>query len=143
MAVTISGPSASTATSRHFCRTGRGGRQDRRGVDRRLAALPPANGRKHEAYDLCVSARALMDISPRLDAAHLLLTAALALDPIYAEPHRWLAVNHFMGWLHWGEPIKSNRARSVGAGVQGRGLDPNDARCRWVLGYLLAYERRC
>ena len=110
----------------------------------RLTAPPPRKRPKSvEAYDLCVRARTLVDVSPQAAReAKLLLEAALALDPDYAEAHRWLAVHHWMGWLHWGEPIEPNRAIAVALAERAVALDPNDAGCRWVLGYLLAYERR-
>jgi TolB-like protein len=111
----------------------------------RLTAPPPPRQRPHnpEAHDLCVRARALIEISPQDGReANLLLTRAIALDPTYAEAHRWFAMNRWMGWLHFGEPIEPNRRMAVEHAERAVALDPNDAACRRVLGNILAYERR-
>ena len=78
----------------------------------RLRASPPHNRPKNlEAYDLCVRARKLIDDSPQTaQEAHLMLTRAVSLDPGYAEAYRWLAMNHWMVWVHWGEPIEPTRS---------------------------------
>ncbi|MBZ9981361.1 MULTISPECIES: winged helix-turn-helix domain-containing tetratricopeptide repeat protein [unclassified Mesorhizobium] len=109
----------------------------------RLRAPPPRNRPKTlEAYDLCVRARKLIDDSPQTAReAHLMLTRAVALDPDYAEAYRWLAMNHWMGWVHWGEPVEPNRHIALELARKAVAIDPNDAGCRWVLGNLLAYER--
>ncbi|MBZ9871266.1 winged helix-turn-helix domain-containing tetratricopeptide repeat protein [Mesorhizobium sp. BR1-1-9] len=109
----------------------------------RLRAPPPRNRPKSlEAYDLCVRARKLIDDSPQTAReAHLMLTRAVALDPDYAEAYRWLAMNHWMGWVHWGEPVEPNRRLALDLARKAVAIDPNDAGCRWVLGNLLAYER--
>ncbi|TIT42906.1 MAG: adenylate cyclase, partial [Mesorhizobium sp.] len=77
----------------------------------RLRAPPPRNRPTNlDAYDLCVRARKLIDDSPQTAReAHLMLTRAVALDPSYAEAYRWLAMNHWMGWVHWGAPVDPNR----------------------------------
>ncbi|BCG77235.1 winged helix-turn-helix domain-containing tetratricopeptide repeat protein [Mesorhizobium sp. 113-3-3] len=108
----------------------------------RLRAAPPRNRPTNlEAYDLCVRARKLIDESPQTAReAHLLLTRAVSLDPDYAEAHRWLAMNHWMGWVHWGEPVEPNRRIALELARKAVAIDPNDAGCRWVLGNLLAYE---
>ncbi|TIT17517.1 MAG: tetratricopeptide repeat protein, partial [Mesorhizobium sp.] len=110
----------------------------------RLRAPLPRNRPKNlEAYDLCVRARKLIDDSPQTAReAHLMLTRAVALDPDYAEAYRWLAMNHWMGWVHWGEPIEPNRSVALELARKAVAIDPNDAGCRWVLANLLAYERR-
>ena len=110
----------------------------------RLRAPPPRNRPKSlEAYDLCVRARKLIDDSPQTAReAHLMLTRAVSLDPDYAEAHRWLAMNHWMQWVHWGEPIEPNRGLALELARKAVAVDPNDAGCRWVLANLLAYERR-
>jgi TolB-like protein len=110
----------------------------------RLRAPPPRNRpRSLEAYDLCVRARKLIDDSPQTAReAHLMLTRAVALDPHYAEAYRWLAMNHWMGWVHWGEPEEPARGLALALAEKAVAIDPNDAGCRWVLANLLAYERR-
>ncbi|WP_434713144.1 winged helix-turn-helix domain-containing tetratricopeptide repeat protein [Rhizobium sp. YTUHZ045] len=109
----------------------------------RLRAPPPRNRPKNlEAYDLCVRARKLMDDSPQAaEEAHLMLTRAISLDPYYAEAYRWLAVNHWMGWVHSGGPTESTRDAALELARKADAIDPNDAGCRWVLAYLLAYAR--
>jgi TolB-like protein len=110
----------------------------------RLGRPPSRNRPKSlEAYDLCVRARKLVDESPQAAReAHLLLKRAIALDPDFAEAHRRLAVTHWMGWLHWGEPMEPNRSLAVALAERAVRLDPNDAGCRCVLATVLAYERR-
>jgi TolB-like protein/cytochrome c-type biogenesis protein CcmH/NrfG len=109
----------------------------------RLRAPPSRNLPKNlEAYDLCVRARKLMDDSPQTAReAHLILTRAVSLDPGYAEPYRWLAMNHWMGWVHSGGPTESSRSVALELARKAVAIDPNDAGCRWVLAYLLSYER--
>jgi len=110
----------------------------------RLSA-PPARQRPKnlEAHDLCIRARALFEVSPQDGReAHLLLKRAIALDPSYAEAHRWLAMNRWMAWLHFGEPIEPNRRMAVELAQAAVALDSNDAGCWRVLGNVLAYERR-
>ncbi|MBO3273677.1 winged helix-turn-helix domain-containing tetratricopeptide repeat protein [Pseudomonas schmalbachii] len=109
----------------------------------RLRTPPPRNRpRSLEAYDLCVRARRLMDDSPQTaQEAHLMLTRAVALDPEYAEAYRWLAMNHWMGWVHSGGPSEAARNVALELARKAVALDPDDAGCRWVLAYLLAYER--
>jgi len=110
----------------------------------RLQKPPPPRNRPRslEAYDLCVRARKLMDDSPQsAREAHLLLTRAVSLDPDYAEAYRWLAMNHWMGWVHSGGPSEAARSVALELARKAVAIDPNDAGCRWVLAYLLAYER--
>lgn len=105
---------------------------------------PPARNRPKnlEAYDLCVRARKLMDDAPQAaQEAHLMLTRAVALDPDYAEAYRWLAMNHWMGWVHSDGPTDAGRIAALGLARKAVAIDPNDAGCRWILAYLLAYER--
>ena len=69
----------------------------------RLTATPARNSPKSvEAYDLCVRARILHELSPQ-DAreGRLMLERAIDLDPGYAEAHAWLALNYHLGWAHW------------------------------------------
>lgn len=110
----------------------------------RLAA-PPTRKRPAslEAYDLCVRGRLLVAQSPQAAReARLLLQRAIALDPGYAEAHRWLAFYLWEAWLVWGEPMEKHRKVAVETAERAVALDPNDAGNRSVLGYLLAYERR-
>jgi TolB-like protein/cytochrome c-type biogenesis protein CcmH/NrfG len=109
----------------------------------RLHASPPRNRPSNlEAYDLCVRARKLMDDSPQTaQEAHLMLTRAVSLDPQYAEAYRWLAMNHWMGWVHSGGPAEPAREIALELARKAVAIDPNDAGCRWILAYLLAYER--
>ncbi|MBY5779678.1 adenylate cyclase [Rhizobium leguminosarum] len=109
----------------------------------RLRAPPPRNRPKNlEAYDLCVRARKLMDDSPQTAReAHLMLSRAISLDPDYAEPYRWLAINHWMGEVHSGGPTEPTRKAALQLARKAVAIDPNDAGCRWILAYLLAYER--
>jgi TolB-like protein len=104
---------------------------------------PPSRTRPKsiEAYDLCVRARKQMDDSPQAAReVHLMLTRAVSLDPDYAEAYRWLAMNHWMGWVHSGGPAEPARKVALGLARKAVALDPGDAGCRWVLAYLLAYN---
>lgn len=109
----------------------------------RLSPPPPRNRPSNlEAYDLVVKARKLIDDSPQAaQEAHLLLTRAVALDPGYAEAYRWHAMNRWMGWVHSGGPTEADRRIALDHARKAVELDPNDAGCRWVLAYLLTYER--
>ncbi|MFI0848270.1 winged helix-turn-helix domain-containing tetratricopeptide repeat protein [Mesorhizobium sp. IMUNJ 23232] len=109
----------------------------------RLRAPLPRNRPKNlEAYDLCVRARKLMDDSPQMAReAHLMLTRAVSLDPGYADAYRWLAMNHWMGWVHSGGPSESSRSVALELARKAVAIDPDDAGCRWVLAYLFAYNR--
>ena len=109
----------------------------------RLNSAPPRNRTENlEAYDLVVRARRSMDDTTQAAReAHLMLKRAISLDPGYAEPYRWLAMNHWMGPVHSGGPTESSRKIALELARKAVAIDPNDAGCRWVLAYLLAYER--
>lgn len=112
-------------------------------VGRLVTPLPRNRPKSMEAYDLCVRARVLNEISPQASQeAQLLLGRAIALDPSYAEPYRWLAMNRWLAWVHWGESSALNKPLSEELAEKAVALDQNDAGCRWVLGLLLAYGNR-
>jgi TolB-like protein len=95
-----------------------------------------------KAYDLCVRARALTGRSPESGReATILLRSAIALDPDYAEAHRWLAINLWAAWAHWNEPPANQRALALETARKAVALDPVDAGARWTLGHILSYER--
>jgi TolB-like protein len=109
-----------------------------------LIATPARNRTKNmEAYDLCVRARVLHELSPQ-DAreGRLMLERAIALDPSYAEAHAWLALNYWLGWAHWGESEARYRPLALATAEKALTLDPNLACCHWILGMVLAYEKR-
>jgi TolB-like protein len=110
--------------------------------------LPPVRNRPAniDAYDLCVRARALISSSVGLPEAtrevSVLLNQAITTDPRYAEAHRWLAFNLWSAWSQCGEPMEPARPRSVELAEKAVALDSNDPGNHWVLGHVLAYERR-
>lgn len=107
----------------------------------RLGGPPHSAPKNREAYELCVRARKLMDDEPQsAREAQLMLTRAVSLDPDYAEPYRWLAMNHWMGRVHAGGPTKTDRGAALELARKAVALDPGDAGCRWILAYLLAFD---
>src|SRR5262249_8902494 len=95
-----------------------------------------------EAYDLCVRGRARYehDAQSFVDAIPL-FERAIALDPNYAEAHRWLAMGQSFGWLHMGLPIEPFRRMSIESAKRAVALDPEDSGTHWVLAFVLLYER--
>ncbi|PZM14594.1 adenylate/guanylate cyclase domain-containing protein [Rhizobium tubonense] len=110
----------------------------------RLTIPKPRNRPKNfEAYDLCVRARLLTEVSPQTEReAYMLLQRAVKLEPSYAEALGLLAYNRWLAWTHFGEPEDPNRRMAATFAQKAVDLDPNDAGCRYVLGTILAYERR-
>jgi len=110
----------------------------------RLTIPTPRNRPKNfEAYELCVRARLLTEESPQTEReAYMLLQRAVKLEPSYAEALGLLAYNRWLAWTHFGEPEDPNRKMAVTSAQKAVDLDPNDAGCRYVLGTILAYERR-
>jgi len=95
-----------------------------------------------EAYDLCVRGRALISQSPLSGReARLLFERAIALDPGFAEAHRWLAVVLQTASL-WGDPMEPDRRLALVTAQKAAELDPNDAGNRWVFGIVLTREQR-
>jgi Flp pilus assembly protein TadD len=50
-------------------------------------------------------------------------------------------MNHWMGEVHSGGPTEPTRGTALELARKAVAIDPNDAGCRWILAYLLAYER--
>jgi len=91
-----------------------------------------------EAYDLCVRGRALFFQSPQAGReARLMFERAVALDPEFAEAHRWLAFSLQNAWFLWGEPMDPNRRLAVAAVQKAIAIDPNDAGNHWIYGLIL------
>jgi len=96
-----------------------------------------------EAYDLCVRGRALVLQSPQAGReARLMFERAIALDPEFAEAHRWLALSLEISWLLGGEPMEPHRRLALATAQKAVALDPNDAGTRWVHGIILTHDRR-
>lgn len=97
-----------------------------------------------EAYDLCVRGRALISNGPGNPVTQaegaMAMERALALDPKYAEPHRWIAFSHLSRWVHSMEPEDKHRALAVEHSRAAVRLDPNDAGNHWIMAYVLSYE---
>ena len=113
----------------------------------RLTAVPPrSRPRSMEAYDLCVRGRRLINafssFPEAVREARILLSRAVAIDHDYPEATRWLAFVRWQLWVHGIENDGANRPRALELAQKAVALDAGDAAGRWVLGYLLAYEKR-
>ena len=110
----------------------------------RLTDAPARNRPSNpKTYDYCVRARSLgLQTAGAAREAIFLLERALALDPDYSEAHRLLALNLWMSWEFWDQPIVPYRQRAVSEAQRAVTLDPHDAGNRWVLGIILGHERR-
>ena len=108
----------------------------------RLTAGPARNRPASlAAYDLCVKARGLYfqnGIAAR--EACYLLERAIAIDPNYAEAHRWLSLNTFLASSFWDATLE--RQRAVSEAERAVAIDPNDAGNHWVLAIVLGHQRR-
>jgi len=110
---------------------------------RLMEAAPRNRPKSIEAWDCCVKARRLNEQSPQAAReARLLLERALELDPDYADAHRWLAMNLWVSWVHWGDPIEPNKKLSMEHVERAVALDPSNAGCHSMLATILQYERR-
>lgn len=110
----------------------------------RLTDTPARNRPTNlKAYDYCVRARSLgLQTAGAAREAIFLLERAIALDPDFAEAHRLLALNLWLSWEFWDQPIDPYRARAVSEAQRAVAIDPNDAGNRWVLGIILGHECR-
>jgi TolB-like protein len=113
----------------------------------RLTPPPPRSRPKSmEAYDLCVRARNVLgSFAGTADAireADILTARAVSIEPTYAEACRWRAFALWSLWVFSIEPAQEIRVQSIEHAERAVALDPNDAGNCWMLGYLLAYERR-
>jgi len=94
-----------------------------------------------EAYDLCVKARGLyFQNGIAAKEACYLLEKSIAIDPDYAEAHRWLALTLWLSSSFWDET--TDRGKAVSEAQRAVALDPNDAGNRWVLAMVLGHEKR-
>ena len=87
--------------------------------------------------------RALLLQSPQgAREARLLFERAIALDPEFAEAHRWLALSCDAGWGLGGEPKEPNLRLGIEAAQKALALDPTDASAHSVYALLLSDHRR-
>src|SRR5262249_26529814 len=95
------------------------------------------------AYDLCLRGRAEWAHSPEAGVeATPLFERAIALDPNYAEAHRWLALRRGYAWTFMSRPMDPFRHLSMASAKRAVELDPEDSGTHWVLAFVLLYERR-
>ncbi|MBL9046981.1 MAG: adenylate/guanylate cyclase domain-containing protein [Tabrizicola sp.] len=111
----------------------------------RLAKVPSRRRTTSiEAYDFCVRGRALITNGGGKPAVLLaavgMMERALALDPTYAEAHRWIAFCRLLCWVHNMEPEGPHRVTAVEHARKAVEFDPLDAANQWVLAWVLSYE---
>jgi len=96
-----------------------------------------------EAYDLYLRGRAAWAHSAEMGVdAMPLFERAVALDPAYADAHRWLALLQSIGWLHMNRPMDPFRRLSMESAKKAVELEPENSGAHWVLAFVLLYERR-
>jgi TolB-like protein/class 3 adenylate cyclase len=110
----------------------------------RLMTPPPRYRPKNlEAYELCLRARSMAEQSPlAAREGTILLQRAIALDPAYAEAHWRLAHLMWSKWGLWYGDSETDHRPAIAMAEKAVTLDLNDANSRWMLGYLLAYDRQ-
>jgi TolB-like protein len=92
-----------------------------------------------EAYDLFVRGRLFSLQSPEENRfARPLLERACALDPQFAEPHAWLAMNLNFGWMYCYEQDCGPRVQALAE--KAIALDAKNADAHLVLGYLSIFN---
>lgn len=92
-----------------------------------------------EAYDLFVRGRLFSLQSPEKNRfARPLLERACALDPHFAEPHAWLAMNLNFGWMYCYEENCGPRVQALAE--KAIALNPKNADAHLVLGYLSIFN---
>lgn len=95
-----------------------------------------------DAYDFCVRGRGLVLRSPDATReARILFEQAIAIEPGYSEPHRWLALCYELAWTYGGEPEKHHHDLALTAARKAIALDPNDGAAHAVLGTILETSR--
>jgi TolB-like protein/Tfp pilus assembly protein PilF len=96
-----------------------------------------------EAYDLYLRGRAEWAHSTEAGVAAIpLFERAIALDPNYADAHRWLAVSQCEAWVFRNHPMNPLGQQSMASARRAVELDPENSGTHWVFAYILLLERR-
>jgi adenylate cyclase len=96
-----------------------------------------------EAYDLCLRGRAEWAHSPEAGVEAIpLFERAIALDPNYAEAHRFLAYSQNHAWAFMNRPMEHFRQLSMASAKRAVELDPDDSGSHMALANMLLFERR-
>jgi len=96
-----------------------------------------------EAYDLFLRGRALLLQSPQAVAeTRLMFERAIALDPEFAEAHRWLALSLSTAWMYYGHAKEPNNRLAFEAVQKALALDPSDGGTRGTHAILLKHDSR-